>query len=213
MHDEGFWRDREKSLENRAKPADGGYIIARIDGRAFHTLTRGYDKPFDERITDAMEAAARAAADAIPGCAVAYWQSDEISVAFPFRLPRKPSSDPLNGIPFGGRVEKLASVLASAAAVGFDRSLQDAGKVPTFDCRVFVADDLEQLREYLAWRISDSRKNAISTAAWAEYGHSKLLNVGTAQRLQMLAGTKYEELPEEYLYGSIMTKQDRKSVV
>lgn len=206
MRDEQFWRDREKALEGRAEPADGGFVLARIDGRAFHTLTRGYAKPFDERIVGAMESAARMAADAIPGCVLAYWQSDEISLAFPFRHPRKPSNDPMNGIPFGGRVEKIASVLASAASVGFDRGLPGDERVPTFDCRVFVADDEGQLRDYLGWRIADSRKNAISTAAWAEFGHSKLLNVNTAQRLRMLEGTEHEHIPDDYLYGKIMMK-------
>lgn len=206
MIDETFWRDREKALEGRAEPADGGFILVRIDGRAFHTLTRGYDKPFDERIVAAMEGAARAAADAIPGCVAAYWQSDEISLVFPYRLPRRPSSDPTNGIPFGGRIEKIASVLASAASVGFDRSLRDERSIPTFDCRVFVADDEGQLRDYLDWRIADSRKNAISTAAWAEYGHSKLLNISTAERRRMLVGTKYENMPDSYVFGNVMAK-------
>lgn len=213
MCDERFWREREEELESRAEPSDGGFILARIDGRAFHTLTRGYEKPFDDRIVVAMEMAARTAADAIPGCAIAYWQSDEISLAFPYRSPRKPSSDPTNGMPFGGRVEKLTSVLASAASVGFDRGLKKHTDVPTFDCRVFVADDEEQLREYLEWRIADSRKNAISTAAWAEFGHSKLLNVSTAERLRMLVGTKHEKIQDDYMYGKIMMKLPREELV
>lgn len=206
MHSEEFWRDREQALEGRTEAPDHGFILARIDGRAFHTLTRGYDKPFDPRIVAAMEAGARAAADAIPGCALAYWQSDEISLAFPIRPPRKPSGDPRNGMPFGGRVEKLASVLASATSVGFDRALKDARHVPTFDCRVFVADDEAGLSDYLAWRIADSRKNAISTAAWAEFGHSRLLNVSTAERKRLLEGTRYETIDEGYLYGRVMAK-------
>jgi tRNA(His) 5'-end guanylyltransferase len=204
--DERFWRSRERVIEGRAIPQDGGYVLARIDGRAFHTLTRGYEKPFDLRITTAMEQAAKSAANAIPGCAVAYWQSDEISLAFPFHRSRKPTEDSLCGIPFGGRAEKIASVLASAAAVGFDRSLRNDDVTPTFDCRVFVADDGSQLREYLEWRIADSRKNAISTAAWAEFGHSKLLNVSTAERRRMLIGTQHESLPDSYVFGNVMAK-------
>lgn len=31
-------------------------VILRIDGKAFHTFTRGFEKPFDKIIQDCMEA-------------------------------------------------------------------------------------------------------------------------------------------------------------
>lgn len=217
--DEARWRKAEARWESWAKTVDGA-VIVRLDGRAFHTLTRGMEKPFDQRMVDAMSAAALSAAEALPGCALAYWQSDEISLAWANLSPERRVADPGEGLPFGGRVEKLVSVLASAAAVGFVRAFPDAPGTPCFDGRVLVVDDMAGLRRYLAWRVADSRKNAISAAAHAEFGHSALVGVGTRERRAMLeeagwggvapgdAGGDAGKLlsPEDYS-GRIITKE------
>lgn len=54
--------------------------IIRIDGKAFHTFTRGLEKPWDKLIVDAMTAAAKALMSQIQGAKIAYIQSDEISI-------------------------------------------------------------------------------------------------------------------------------------
>ena len=49
--------DRLKRLENdegRRAGVKGFPLLARLDGRAFHTFTKGLKRPFDERLSDMM---------------------------------------------------------------------------------------------------------------------------------------------------------------
>ena len=55
-------------------------VIIRVDGRAFHTLTRGFDRPFDEVLHEVMCATANLLCQGIEGVKLAYTQSDEISL-------------------------------------------------------------------------------------------------------------------------------------
>lgn len=74
--------DRMKYYEathRRALDHDG-FTIIRVDGRAFHTFTRGMDQPFDEEFADAMRATAATLCAEIQGAVMAYTQSDEISI-------------------------------------------------------------------------------------------------------------------------------------
>jgi hypothetical protein len=73
---------------------------------------------------------------------------------------------------------------------------------------VLVADTPGQLGEYLAWRIADSRKNAVSAAAHAVFGHKPLLNVGTPQRREMLVGTQWEHIPDEDYHGRLIAREE-----
>lgn len=79
----------KSSLANRMKKYEGiprifltprMPLILRIDGKAFHTYTRGFDKPWDNAIMNAMSIAAKALVEEIQGSKLAYIQSDEISV-------------------------------------------------------------------------------------------------------------------------------------
>jgi tRNA(His) guanylyltransferase len=55
-------------------------LILRIDGKAFHTYTRGFNKPFDDGLIEDMDKTAIALCRGIQGAKLAYVQSDEISV-------------------------------------------------------------------------------------------------------------------------------------
>ncbi|MFY1645189.1 tRNA(His) guanylyltransferase Thg1 family protein, partial [Methanoculleus bourgensis] len=81
-------------------------IFVRLDGRAFHRLTRALNlrKPFDPAFHASMRAVCRYLLEGsglTP--AFAYTFSDEISLYF-------------RTLPFSGRVEKIDSVTASVAA-------------------------------------------------------------------------------------------------
>lgn len=102
----------EAGLETRL-PADG-YVIIRVDGRAFHTLTRGMEKPFDPLFVKAMDAAAVATLKALDAAFV-YVQSDEITAVL------SPYGRKADSLPFDGRLEKLVTIASSAAASGFTR--------------------------------------------------------------------------------------------
>ena len=55
-------------------------VAIRIDGKAFHTFTRGFAKPFDERLGNAMVRTMQHLCQNIQGCVFGYTQSDEITL-------------------------------------------------------------------------------------------------------------------------------------
>lgn len=55
-------------------------VIMRIDGKAFHTYTKGLNKPFDGGLMDDMNSTAIHLCQNIQGAKCAYVQSDEISI-------------------------------------------------------------------------------------------------------------------------------------
>ena len=95
-------------------------VIIRVDGRAFHTFTKGFQKPFDEVLARAMRETAAALCKEISGAKLAYTQSDEISVLVT-------NHDTIDTQPwFDNNLQKLVSLAASIATRGFDNAFQGA---------------------------------------------------------------------------------------
>ena len=55
-------------------------VAIRIDGKAFHTFTRGFNKPFDDVLISAMQDTMKYLCKNIQGCVLGYTQSDEITL-------------------------------------------------------------------------------------------------------------------------------------
>lgn len=172
--------DYHKKLESlsESRLIPGVPVIARLDGRAFHTLTQDAIKPFDLNFIGAMETTCVALVKEF-NAAVGYVQSDEISLVW----------DNLDM--FDGRIQKLCSVMSGFASVVFNRALDQAGffhnvEVPSFDCRIWQVPSLAIAAENLMWREMDASKNSISMAAHTIFGSKKLQNVSTGQRLTLL---------------------------
>ena len=55
-------------------------VIIRLDGKAFHTFTKGLKKPFDNILIETMQETAKYLCENIQGCKIAYTQSDEITL-------------------------------------------------------------------------------------------------------------------------------------
>ena len=55
-------------------------VIIRIDGKAFHTFTKGMKKPFDRLLMTAMQETMQYLCKNIQGCVFGYTQSDEITL-------------------------------------------------------------------------------------------------------------------------------------
>ena len=77
----GLFGDIMKGYENsyKTQPPKRMPVIIRIDGKAFHTYTRGMKRPFDEHLADAFWKTCEYLAENIMGCKLVYHQSDEIS--------------------------------------------------------------------------------------------------------------------------------------
>lgn len=54
------------------------YTMLRLDGKAFHTLTRGMNRPYDEEFIKCMNETALFLCKEIQGAKMGYVQSDEI---------------------------------------------------------------------------------------------------------------------------------------
>ena len=55
-------------------------VAIRIDGKAFHTFTREFQKPFDEILIKTMQDTMKYLCENIQGCVLGYTQSDEITL-------------------------------------------------------------------------------------------------------------------------------------
>lgn len=187
-----FFKARERALE--CAVSDGALGL-RIDGRAFHTFTRRFQRPYDPVFMNAMDTAASVVAAALHNVVFAYVQSDEISVVL---APTERGQ-----IPFSGKVEKLVSSSSSAATIGLASAVGTNG-LPMFDSRAFRLRSVDEVSDYLEWRRGDARKNAVGSAVRALYSTKELEGVSLRQRYDLLEGTDFETLPEGFFHGRLI---------
>ncbi|KAF7336777.1 Thg1 domain-containing protein [Mycena venus] len=148
-------------------------LIIRIDGHGFSRFTRGFDKPFDPRLHDAMAQTAADLLQYFPAASLAYTQSDEITLVFPATESARP---------FNGRVGKLASLAAGYASTRFNHHLAQAANLPAnklgiahFDGRVFSVPDAAEALNNLIWRAKiDCRRNSIFGFGRSHYSSKQL---------------------------------------
>lgn len=200
-----FFKQLEQEHDHTL-PSDN-IIGIRLDGRAFHTFARQFEKPFDWVLMQAMDDACHAVIkNVLPHAICGFVQSDEITILVDNRISVTPEGAVIeaNNV-FSGRLQKLVSLTASAATFGFVRSLDSQGVpfsgVPTFDSRVFLCQTLTDAFENITWRRLDARKNAISMAASALFSPKELLGQSTRDRIKLLSGTEFEKLPESFMNG------------
>lgn len=200
--DQGHFKGLECDLR-QTLPSDT-LVGLRLDGKAFHTLTKQFERPFDPTFMGAMDATAKALLEGpLANALGAHVQSDEISIFFR-------NGNPIRGNQvLGGKVEKILSIAASTATLGFLRALPGVQGDPVFDARLFVLGDSDNAQRYLDWRRMDARKNAITMAASCLRSHRELMGMSTRDRLGVLQGTHLEALPEGFLYGRLMVRVQR----
>lgn len=90
-------------------------VIIRLDGRSFHTFTRGFKKPFDEVLIKSMQDTMKYLCENIQGCVLGYHQSDEITLALVDYKKLNSSSW------FDNEVQKICSISASMATMAFNK--------------------------------------------------------------------------------------------
>lgn len=113
--------DRVKeNYENRAKTylVRRMPVIIRLDGKAFHTFTKGLKRPYDEIFHNTMNATMKYLCENIQGCKLGYTQSDEITLLLT-------DYDTLTTDAwFDYNVQKICSVSASMATMAFDKAFR-----------------------------------------------------------------------------------------
>lgn len=166
-------------------------VIVRIDGKAFHTYTKGLDKPFDSILSEAMNYVCRKLVETVQGCKFAYTQSDEISLLL------KDWDKSTTDCYFDYRVQKMVSVLASAATMYFNQYIVSrvlywqkgkselseklfdkwAAKAgcAMFDARAYNLPK-EEVCNYFIWRQEDASRNSIQSLGRSKFSFKQMLN-------------------------------------
>jgi tRNA(His) 5'-end guanylyltransferase len=199
--------DRLKEVEQAEagrKAVKGKPIMARLDGRAFHTFTKGLNRPYDERMSALMIGTTKYLVEETHAL-VGYTQSDEISLCYYVE------EDNLGTYLFDGKFQKLTSVLASLATSYFTKNLpgilpEKQHTYPTFDCRVWQVEDLNEAYLNYLWRQQDAVKNAISMAAQAHFSSRKLHGVDGEGKKKMLEeiGHPFDDMPAFFKHGTFV---------
>ena len=107
----GNYENRSKTYLTRRTP-----VIIRIDGKAFHTCTRGFCRPYDKVFHNSMNATLEYLCKNIQGCKFGYTQSDEITLVLTDY--DKLTTDGW----FDYSVQKMCSIAASMATLIFNRT-------------------------------------------------------------------------------------------
>lgn len=194
--------DRMKAHESAWRPTlpPRTPVIIRVDGRAFHSYTRGLERPFSEPLIAAMNKVALALCADLQGARLAYVQSDEISVLL--HSYETFSSQPW----FGNEIQKMASVAAgiasatmTAASVEVFRHVKPA----VFDARAFALPEHE-VTNYFLWRQNDAARNSVQMLARSLFSHSRCNGLNQAQ-LNELCFTEgcrnWNDLPTSHRRG------------
>ena len=171
-------------------------ICVRIDGRAFHTFTRGMQRPYDKAMADAMIETMKYLVEQTFAC-IGYTQSDEISLII------RDDVEPL----FGGRISKLTSILASMATAKFNEVIHKTypeKPLAQFDCRCWQVPNRTEAVNEILWREYDATKNSISMAARAYYSDKQLLGKNGSQKQDMLMdkGVNWNDYPAFFKRGT-----------
>ena len=193
---------KKDSLGDRMKQYEGipkislmrrNPVIIRIDGKAFHTFTRGFQRPFDNILIESMQETMKYLCENIQGCKLGYCQSDEISLLLT-------DYDTINTAAwFDYQVQKMCSIAASMATLIFNRVFNEKvesanidsyvglnvgfeylsaldkaqEKGAMFDARCFSIPK-EEVCNYFLWRQNDCTRNSIQMVGQANFSHKEL---------------------------------------
>ncbi|MGW7438167.1 tRNA(His) guanylyltransferase Thg1 family protein [Streptomyces sp. NPDC054849] len=177
------------------------YTILRLDGRAFRTYLADADKPFDMGFVADMAAVTEALCAEAAGTALAYTQSDEISLLLTDFASA--GTEPW----FGGVTAKQLSVSASLATAVLNE--RRPGRRALFDARVFTMSDPVEVANYFVWRQRDAVRNSISMAAQAHFSHKRLQRVSSGAVQEMLwseAGVNWNDYPAACKRGQVAAR-------
>ena len=203
-------------------------VIIRLDGKAFHTFTKGFERPFDEILIKTMQETARYLCENIQGCKIAYTQSDEITLLLTDYEEINTDSW------FGKNIQKMVSVSASMATLAFNnffnknieeidiRNFQYSDdydefkekyskkcNVALFDSRVFNIPK-EEVCNCFIWRQQDATRNSIQMVGQSHFSH-KELNKKSCDKIQEMLfqdGINWNDYPTYQKRGTCIIKEN-----
>lgn len=211
-------------------------VAIRIDGKAFHTFTRGFEKPFDKVLINSMQETMKYLCENIQGCVLGYTQSDEITLILV-------DYKNLNSAAwFDYEVQKMCSIAASMATMAFNRAFERNAEIffcnevvddeanivsetkhqlfrtylkaqekgAMFDARVFNIPK-EEVTNLIYWRQLDATRNSIQMVGQANFSHKELQNKSCNQIQDMLMTEKeinWNNFPTHQKRGSCCIKSE-----
>lgn len=213
------YENRSKTYLVRRMP-----VIIRLDGKAFHTFTKGLKKPYDEIFHNTMNATMKYLCENIQGCKLGYTQSDEITLLLT-------DYDTLTTAAwFDYSIQKMCSVSASMATMAFNKFFQKNfneifayGKdeseeytrilfnkigIAMFDSRCFNIPE-EEVTNCFVWRQQDATRNAIQMLGQCNFSHKELQNKSCNDIQDMLMtqkGINFNDMPTEFKRGVCCAK-------
>ena len=176
-------------------------VIIRVDGRSFHTFTKGFKKPFDDILVKTMQDTMKYLCENIQGCVLGYTQSDEISLVL------TDYAELTTDAWFGNNLQKMCSVSASMATLAFNKFFSGRVQEFMYDCCDEFGDDVlpekqndyelahnvyfkkfnaamfdsrvftipkEEVCNYLIWRQQDATRNSIQSVGQANFSQKEL---------------------------------------
>lgn len=205
-------------------------VIIRIDGKAFRTFTKGFNKPYDEVFAKVMQKTMKYLCENIQNCVLGYTQSDEISLV----LIDYQNTETW----FGYNVQKMNSVSASMATMAFNNAFIDVleeysgfiysefatdederhfdflcsvaeKRQAMFDARVFNIPK-EEVCNYIYWRQLDAVRNSIQKTGLSYFSHKKLQNKSMNEIKTMLiknCGFNWDTNPVMYKWGTCCVRR------
>ena len=207
-------------------------VIIRIDGKAFHTFTRGFQKPFDEVLIQTMQETTKYLCENVQGCVLGYTQSDEISLVLVDYQRFETSAW------FDYEVQKMCSISSSMATMAFNKYfaknvddyrfdkwdgiskyekgteeyiktlLKAVEKGAMFDARCFNIPK-EEVTNLIYWRQLDATRNSIQMVGQANFSHKELQNKSCNDIQDMLheqKGINWNDYPTVYKRGTACIK-------
>ena len=216
--------DRMKKAEDtfRFKVPPRSPLIIRIDGKAFHSLTKRCKRPSDTDVVDCMEATAKELCSKISSVKLAYVQSDEISLLV------TPYEDFNTQAWFDGNIQKIVSISASIASTTFTKKsleIKDSidkkdilycnayekfGNTPAlFDSRIFTLPE-NDIVNYFLWRQQDATRNSVQMLARSLFSHKECNNKNCTELKNMCIVQKninWESTPTSFKRGFCIIKK------
>lgn len=208
-------------------------VAIRLDGRSFHTFTRGFQKPFDSVLVKSMQETMKYLCENIQGCVLGYTQSDEITLILV-------DYKNLNSEAwFDYEVQKCTSIAASMATMAFNkffklnaeewiRSSEEEwnrteeemkygntlfkamDKGAMFDARIFNIPK-EEVTNLIYWRQLDATRNSIQMVGQANFSHKELHGKTCNMIQDMLHEQKeinWNDYPTHLKRGSCCVKEE-----
>ena len=218
----------KKNYENRTRfyLNRRTYTIIRVDGKSFHTYTKGLKRPFDDDFMNDMDATAQYLCKNIEGAKLAFVQSDEISILLTDFDTIKTEAW------FDNNLQKMTSVSASFATSIFnqlrliricDNNISGKYDIPGiinsddilktklahFDSRVFQIAQKHEVENYFIFRQKDATRNSIQSVAQSLYSHEELKRKNGSQLQEMIfqKGINWNDYDARYKRGRIILKE------